>query len=267
MRKELPINVNIPYSGMIRDRNRLIAILSMPSNQIWYAENFIPLLLYPNGNIHCYDTTNFYEIFNIYDQVIDYKAITKINIETIKREIDDNRYVIALVDEFYLRGCIYYQSTHKYQEILIYGYDNQSGCFLFHGSQIDKKDYGCGECSYMDFEAAVMKAGEKISEMESVAWRVLFGHPLSSFRVKLWNTSLNIRKIYYHFSNLLIGKTITVSIGENTEMFYSGKNIFNELSVRFDQIRTGDKHSYERSIWCIKLLAGYITSYKLKLRT
>ncbi len=262
MRKELPVNLNIPYSGMVRDRNRLVAILTIPSNQTWYAENFIPLLLYPNGNIHCYDTTNFYEIFNIYDQIIEKKEITQINVNAVKQEIDNNRYVIALVDEFYLSVSVYYQLMHKYQEILVYGYDDCREFFLFHGSQIDKKDYGCGECAYADFEAAVLSSSKRISETESVAWRVLFGHPLSGFQIKTWDSALNICKIYYHFSNLLMGKTITVSRGQDTETFYAGMNIFDELSARFDQIRADDKQSHERAIWCIKLLAGYFSSYK-----
>lgn len=262
MRKELPINLNIPYSGMIRDRNRLIAILSDSSNQTWYAENFIPLLLYPNGNIHCYDSTNFYEIFNLYDQVIETKSINQTNAEAVKREIGNNRYVIALVDEYYLCGCVYYQSVHKHQEILVYGYDDQNETFLFHGSQIDKKDYGCGDCSYADFEAALLSTCEKITEIESDAWRVMFGHPLSCFQVKLCEADLNIRKIYYHFSNLAAGKTIVVSHNQNIETFYAGSSIFDEMIKRFWQIRNGEKHSYERSIWCIKLLAGYFTSYK-----
>lgn len=262
MRKELSVNLNIPYSGMVRDRNRLIAILTIPSNQIWYAENFVPLLLYPNGNIHCYDTTNFYEIFNIYDQVIEKKEITQINVDAVKQEIDNNRYVIALVDEFYLCGCVYYQSMHKYQEILVYGYDDFQESFLFHGSQINKSDYGCDECAFVDFEAAVLSSNKRISEMESVAWRVLFGHPLSGFQIKTWDSPLNICKLYYHFSNLLMGKIITVSKGQDTETFYAGMNIFDELRERFEQIREDDKQSYERAIWCIKLLAGYFSSYK-----
>lgn len=262
MRKELPINLNIPYSGMIRDRNRLIAILSDTSNQTWYAENFIPLLLYPSGNIHCYDTTNFYEVFNLYDQVIEIKSMNQTNAGAVKREIGNNRYVIALVDEYYLCGCVYYQSMHKHQEILVYGYDDQNETFLFHGSQIDKKDYGCGECSYADFEVALLSAYEKINEIESNAWRAMFGHPLSCFRVKSWDADLNIRKIYYHFSNLAAGKTITVSHNQNTETFYAGSNIFDEMIKHFEQIRNGKKRSYERSIWCIKLLAGYFISYK-----
>lgn len=262
MRKELPMNLNIPYSGMIRDRNRLIAILSDTSNQTWYAENFIPLLLYPNGNIHCYDTTNFYEVFNLYDQVIETKLMNETNASAVKREIGNNRYVIALVDEYYLRGCVYYQSMHKHQEILVYGYDDQNETFLFHGSQIDKKDYGCGECRYGDFEVALLSAFEKINEIESDVWRAMFGHPLSCFRLKSWDADLNIRKIYYHFSNLAAGKTITVSHNQNTETFYAGSNIFDEMIKNFEQIRNGKKRSYERSIWCIKLLAGYFISYK-----
>lgn len=262
MRKELPINLDITYSGMIRDRNRLIAILSNDSNRVWYAENFIPLLLYPNGNIHCYDTTNFYEVFNLYDQVIDINIINSLEIDTVKKEIDNNRYIIALIDEYYLSGCIYYKTQHKHQEILIYGYDDEKMCFFFHGSQIEKKDYGCGECNYSDFIDGLVSAYEKINELESLSWRVLFGHPLSSIKVKEWNREINVRKIYYHFFNLLMGKSVTIAHDNNAEIYYAGSSIFDEMIINFDKLKTSEKQNYERSIWCVKLLAGYILFYK-----
>lgn len=263
MRKELPINRDIPYSGMVRDRNRLIAILANQANMSWYAENFIPLLLYPNGNIHCYDTTNYYEIFSVYDQVIKKKKRINIDKDIIKEEIDNNRYVIALVDEYYLCGSVYFQSEHRIQEILLYGYDDCHESFLFHGSQIDKQDYGCSECNYYSLEKALFCSAERIDEIESVSWRVLFGHPLSSFTVCNNIDPINIYKVFYHFNNLLIGKSIIVSKGQETERYYSGISLYEELRLRFEQIRVDDKQSSERAIWCIKLLAGYFKYYKV----
>ncbi len=262
MKRELPLELNIPYSGMLRDRNRLIAIMANHSNMAWYTENFLPLLLYPNGNIHCYDTTNFYEIFNLYDQVIDIKSIRQISIEAIKNELDTGNYIIALVDGFFISGSVFNKTNHGHLEILVYGYDEQEECFLFHGSQIEKQDYGCGKCCYDDFIKALMSSLEKISEIESNTWRVLFGHPLSSFKVKSWNKSINVKKTYYHFNNLLTGKKILIFGMDGEELFFSGSMIYEGIIENLELIKNGKIEDYERAIWCIKLLSGYFISYK-----
>lgn len=262
MEKKLPINLNIVYSGMLRDRNRLIAILTNKQMKFWYNENFIPLIMYPNGNIHCYDTTNYYEIFNIYDQVIDLKMINKISIDMVRQEIDDNRYIIAYFDHYYLMGSKFFNNTHKFQEVLIYGYSDKEQSFFFHGNQIGKKDYGCGECSYLKFLEGTKNSFAKVNEDESLMWRILFGHPISSFAVKDNKPDINIRKIFFHFENLLNGGLITIQKNDKIETYATGISIFKRMVQHFSVIGENDKMSYERSIWCVKLLAEYVLNYK-----
>lgn len=262
MKKILPINLEIYYSGMLRDRNRLVAIMSNKDMNSWYVENFIPLVMYPNGNIHCYDTTNYYEIFHIYDQVIDTKMLKQISIESLENELKEDRYVIVFCDQFYLNGSTYYHRSHKYSEILIYGFCEEEKIFYFHAGQVNRKDYDSGECDYTDFLDAVKDTYERTNELESKTWQITFGHPLSSFKIRQVIPRMNIRQIYYHFEYLLMGRQITVQKVSDVETFITGINIFDEMERRYSKLCIDNKNSFIHPIWCIKLLSEYILNYK-----
>ena len=254
---------------MIRDRNRLIAVMANDNFIPWYINNFIPLIMYESGNIHCYDTTNYYEIFDIYDRAMDMKFISESNseISNIEKAISDGQYVLAFCDQYFVEGSVDYSLNHKYSEILVYGFDSDSRNLNIHTAMLGGKDYNCGLLSYDLFQESIVNSYVMVKELESTSWQFCFGHPLSSFKVKSEGiSSINFRKLYFQYCSLLSGKHIEIKVGQTKQEFYTGVNVFNGIEKLCEKILINkDDDTITTAIWTIKLLSQYIESHKYRL--
>lgn len=65
--------------------------------------------------------------------------------ELFRKYIDNNHYIIADIDLYYISHSDKYKKEHDWQPILIYGYDNEVGCFKIAGFMRHLKYTFCDE--------------------------------------------------------------------------------------------------------------------------
>ena len=120
----------------------LSMLLPKDKDKLWYMTHFIQLcagvysegdLIYNNGysKVFFEDTSP--------DMLRDFFLVTTIDEATlhaeqnmafyIRQAIDDTRYCIIDVDEYYITGTYYANKVHYYRKFLIYGYDKDRQCF------------------------------------------------------------------------------------------------------------------------------------------
>jgi len=262
MEIKLCINEKICYSGMLRDRNRLIAIMSEEKFLPWYLQNFIPIIMYHNMNIHCYDTTYSYEIFELYSQVMDLESISNIDINNLVKYIKLNNYLLIYCDQFYLKDSIYYKKKHLGSEILIYGFNSEKKCFYYHTSLIKKAEYAVGECSYSDFLLSTRYSVLDSKMNESIQWQINFGHPFSKFSLKKEKIPFNLKKVFSHFENLLVDRKLIMYVNSKEIINWTGCGVFDGIKELWMKMLKDRSSVDQRPIWCIKLFAQYVLNYK-----
>lgn len=260
MTLKLPINFDTVYGGMCRDRNRIIAVMSSDKKLPWLFNNFIPLVMYGSYNVHNYDTSNYYEVFDIYDQVIDLQLFEIGEVKDIQNALESNCYIIACWDRYFIRGTPEYLKDHLIHEVLIYGYDSENRLLYFHDSAINGKEYDVGIISVDSFFEAIGNINKTIYSKESTQWQIAFGHPFSKFSIKNNNIDINLRKIFFDFYNNYQGKKIDLHKSSESQQFYYGLNIFEGLHNILEEIKDGvfDASSKINAVWSIKLLSRYM---------
>ncbi|MBP2245832.1 hypothetical protein [Paenibacillus xylanexedens] len=265
----LPINRNIPYGGMLRDMNRIVAITSNSLALPWYINNFIPQLMYDTFNIHCYDAENTYEIFNIYDEVAEFKLLEiGDDLQSIIESLKKEEYVLVNWDRYYVKQSNDYLKKHQYQEALIYGFDSGKNSFNYHESLINNKDYDTSEIAYDDLYLALRQSLEKTQQMEARNWQFAFSHPFSSFSIKKQFPKLNLRKMYHNFYTQLQGAEIEFSYGGNVKKkYYSGMMIFKGLQTLLNDLENNESlERYNQAIWSIKIFSQHMKSHEVRFK-
>lgn len=269
MEKKLPLNLDIPYNGMCRDMNRLVAIMASNKNIPWYINNFIPQVMYDTGNIHCYDTNYSYQIFDIYDQVAEFQFI-KIKDSTLSilvEILDNNEYVLLNCDKYYIETFDEYINSHVYQEILIYGYNSEKQNFYFFSHLNNSKGYGVGEIGFTDLYSAIKESLMKVNEQEALNWQYGFGHPFTKFKVKDHDNRINLRKMFYLFYTQLYSHETMYTFLDNTKkVYYNGISIFDGLNKLIQSVENSkfDYSVQDTTIWSIKLLAEHTKSHEIR---
>lgn len=272
MKKRLPINNDVIYAGMCRDRNRIITALTNPNNVTWYINNFIPILMYNTYNIHCYDTSNYYEVFDIYDKVLNINIVDNcdFNIKTMTEAIANERYVVTNWDRFYVNNTAEYGKSHLIHEALIYGYNQEEEIVYFHDSALNGEEFGFGIISFNEFESALSNIVELTNKNESKKWQAAFAHPHAVFGIKSANEDINIRKIFHELSGQIEGKrTLVIDKDAGSKEFLHGIAVFDGIGNLITQYKSNvgfDLENREIAVWSIKLLADYMLTMGEKMK-
>lgn len=272
MKKILPLNRELVYGGMCRDRNRLIAITAYLNNLPWYLNNFIPHIMYNTYNIHCYETDNSYEIFDIYDQVAEFSflKIKNNDLSPIFEALINNEYVLVNWDRYFVKETQNFMKNHEYHEALIYGFDSDKQVLYFHGSMINEKEFDVGEISYKDFLKSISESNNMVSQLEAKHWQYAFGHPFCKFSVNNNETKINLRKMFYKYYTQLRGFQDVQEFNdhESRKHYRGGIAIFDGIYQLLKEAERNNQFlvTHGNALWSIKLMSEHIKSHELRFK-
>ena len=128
----------------------------------WWMSNFINIH-YRYENPTFYEYTDF-EIFykNMFDDTkLTFEDSRHFNdSEHFTEFIEQDKYIYAWIDNYYLGASVHYQKRHDIHPILIYGYDNERQIYYIKGFDVERSLFEA-EAEYHHVHTALQKAREK----------------------------------------------------------------------------------------------------------
>lgn len=137
--KILPINLNPPIKAYLSYAHILSMLLTDKENEEWFYTNFIQLYSQKNTS-NSWTALQFtpdthallhdqylYQVFSLNSQIIELKQ--DMMIDSLKKWISNDYYIMYYLDEFYLPGTKYFQKEHIAHAQFLYGFDDNKKTF------------------------------------------------------------------------------------------------------------------------------------------
>lgn len=162
--KVLPIT-NPPIIGYQFFAYQLAVICIADDHEPWLYSHFIQLICNPSDPIVAfYDEYVWYETNPWFKfEKLSYKTIDTLNLnllELIINYIENDFYVLAIIDEFYLPNRKSYHKEHFIHDLLIYGYDRENNTYntigfdengIFRPQKLDFNDFQNAFCNLNNY--------------------------------------------------------------------------------------------------------------------
>lgn len=153
----LPIEARPAVRAYLHYAFPLSILMTVPYYTCWMLNHFIQLVYDPDHpcgfDYHEWLYTQWpcLEVRRCYKRDLARHGLSPL--EFVKAEIADGEYVIAWVDAYYLPDHAHYQTHHWQHGVLIYGVNEDDGCFhtLYYGKGNDYREY---RLPFDAFEAA-----------------------------------------------------------------------------------------------------------------
>lgn len=253
MQKLLPINLNIPYFFRGWEAVRLPVILNNRQNYNWFLDKYNSIIMDTDFNIS-YCSWDSLERLRIYDDILDYIRLTVHNpktlVETIIETVNQNQYIIAVLDPSRMECSQHYRQNRGLIDTLVFGYDSDEGSFYLIDIEIKDLSQGYVKVSYQDFIAGFFSAydflrsfpyGDEDCDFRTIGYLIQKG-PLTAYTVRDKNFEPNLPNFYWELKKNLYGGEFTVKKYDDLKINYNS-------SEKHIYYKTIDKRSIGVSVY------------------
>lgn len=277
MKKKLPIRL---YTGITTECwtfIRLAAILTQERYLPWYIEKFIHYCVDESFQFHYYRWGGI-DFLSVYDEVLEFHDINiKDNvIKKVIEAINDNGYVILYCDRYFVKGGEEYQIKHRLHEMLIYGYDLDSGEINYIDINLDGVLWGEHKIKISELKEAFGSSLLIINEnLDKWVWLYETNLPCSVFYLKDTLDRKPRLDILYHSIDMCLkggedtNKNFVPKSTESNSIRY-GVSAYKSLYVDLNNILTNINRNFlnenEEVIWCIKSIMESKEGLSFRLR-
>lgn len=234
MEKTLPVNFEIPYFIRGWESVRLPAILNNPRNYNWFIDKFNALIMDTDFNVsYCFWDS--LERLRIYDDILDYTRLHATNpknlLETIFETINQNRYIIAVLDPSRMQCSPHYGQNRGLIDTLIFGYDTNEEIFYLIDIEIKDLSQGFVKVSYQDLIAGFFSAydflrsipyGDEDCDFRTIGYLIQNG-PLSAYSVRDFESEPKLPNFYWELKKNLYGGEFTVQKNLERQINFNDK--------------------------------------------
>jgi hypothetical protein len=221
MKKTLPVNFEIPYFFRGWESVRLPVILNNPKNYNWFIDKFNSLIMDTDFNVsYCFWDS--LERLRIYDDILDYTRLSasdpKNLVETLIETINQNQYIIAVLDPSQMECSPHYGQNRGLIDTLVFGYDTEDDSFDLIDIEIKDLSQGFVKVSAKDFTAGFFSAydflrsfpfGDLDCDFRTIGFLMQNG-PLSAYSVRETGFEPKLPNFYWELKKNLYGGEFTV---------------------------------------------------------
>lgn len=215
--KILPITIQKEFNNILGYAFPLCILLSNEKNLGWYYENYIETYAQVRKGYQIrFDITDVlsyseYESRLLEKSQVDFIEAARISdiVKEVCRKIDNNKYIIIFLDQYYIKNNKQYESKHFPHEVLIYGYNDE----VFKAIAFDKNKIFTG----FDISYEELKKG--------------FAGVLNK---KIWTNDYNLEECIIMYFNLV----------DHIEYYPFSKNNFTKKLNRYYNSKMNEEDFY-----------------------
>jgi hypothetical protein len=219
MEKILPINLSIPHFFRGWESVRLPAILAQEKNYAWFIDKYNTIVMDTDFNVsYCFWDS--LERLRIYDDILDYTRLKASNpkelLDTTIEMIDNNQYVIAVLDPSQMECSPHYGQNKGYIDVLVFGYNTDERSLYLIDIEIKDLSQGYVKVSYKDYTQGYFSSYATVKshpyDMEDGAISFLIQNgPLAAYTVRNVMFEPKLPNFYWQLKKNLYGGEFTVT--------------------------------------------------------
>lgn len=212
VKKILPVNLKVDVTLYPHHSLPLCIPFINENTKSWYMNNFINVFYrYEYPTVYDYtDYKNFYTGVMDVDTFTVSTALNFISEKCFKEFLNDDKYIYAWADQYYIPATQFYENEHNIHPILIYGYDADDKIYFCKCFSVTKSVYDA-KIKFSDYEKAVFEAAkikgcynqDEFFRLFKIREDAKFDFMLNSFADEIYNyaTGKGTYKDSYYYRN------------------------------------------------------------------